>query len=545
MAAVIGQRSEFSLLQRASGLDEATAAAAVEEAVRRAVLHGVGERFDFRHDRLRDAMLAGLLPPRRRLLHAAAAAAIESVYAADLPAHHAELARHYHAAEQWDRSLVASHAAGRQAAGRSAHADAVARFEQALDAAARLTADPSTLARAIDVRFDLRNALIPLGRFDRIAGCLSEAAALAETIGDQRRLGRASCYMTQFFWVSAHYDEAIVAGERALGLGTTLGDVGMQAEARYFLGVTRAARGEYAAAAGMLAALIELVDGAHRFERFGLPFLPSVAGRVFAAWSLAELGRFDEAAARADEIVPIAKALDHPFSMIEVHIATGVVAVRRGMHDEAIDAFAAGMRDCEAANIMLLIPFVSAQLGWACALAGRLDEAFPPLERAVGMAATMRLATHEARWVGMLAEASLLADRVDAAAQQASRAVALARARGETGHEAWALFFLAAVGARQGSRDAAARYADAEALAARLGMRPLVARCRLGLATAHASSGDVDGARRAATSAAGLFAAMGMTTWRERAEALAATSRRAGSPPLPSASPTASDACGS
>ena len=54
MAAVIGREFEFALLQKAAGYDEEQSAAAVEELVRRGVLHGRGARVDFTPDRIRE-----------------------------------------------------------------------------------------------------------------------------------------------------------------------------------------------------------------------------------------------------------------------------------------------------------------------------------------------------------------------------------------------------------------------------------------------------------------------------------------------------------
>src|SRR5207237_6239533 len=74
VAAAIGREFEFGLLQRAAALTEEDAAAGVEELVRRRVLHGLGERFDFTHDRIRDVAYARLLAPRRHLPHRTTAA---------------------------------------------------------------------------------------------------------------------------------------------------------------------------------------------------------------------------------------------------------------------------------------------------------------------------------------------------------------------------------------------------------------------------------------------------------------------------------------
>ena len=54
MAAVIGREFDFPLLQAAAGVWTRCRGRSIEELVRRRVLHGVGERFDFAHDRVRE-----------------------------------------------------------------------------------------------------------------------------------------------------------------------------------------------------------------------------------------------------------------------------------------------------------------------------------------------------------------------------------------------------------------------------------------------------------------------------------------------------------
>jgi predicted ATPase len=105
-AAVIGRDFEFELVQRAAGLDEPAAAHALEELVRRRLVHGVDERFDFTHDRIWEVVSEQLPPLRRRLLHGAVARAIEAVHAAELGPHHAALGVHWSKAQAWDRAVT-------------------------------------------------------------------------------------------------------------------------------------------------------------------------------------------------------------------------------------------------------------------------------------------------------------------------------------------------------------------------------------------------------------------------------------------------------
>jgi predicted ATPase len=122
VAAVIGREFEFGLLQRAAGLGEPEAADGLEELVRRRVLHGVGDRFDFRHERIRDVVVAELPTPSRQLLHARVAAALEGLAGGDLLDHCAALGAHYRQAGIWDKAVVPSARRRREVSSRSAFA---------------------------------------------------------------------------------------------------------------------------------------------------------------------------------------------------------------------------------------------------------------------------------------------------------------------------------------------------------------------------------------------------------------------------------------
>lgn len=194
VAAVIGREFEFALLQRAAGVTEGDAAEGVEELVRRRVLHGVGEGFDFTHDRIRKVAYSGLLPPRRKLLHAQVARALEELYAQSLEPHYAAVGRHYREAEVWEKAVIYLRQAGAQAVARSANRDAVACFEQALKALMQLPESRDRDAQAIDLRLDLRTSLVPLGLLEQVLNHLREDETLAEALDDH--VGWGGCVLT-------------------------------------------------------------------------------------------------------------------------------------------------------------------------------------------------------------------------------------------------------------------------------------------------------------------------------------------------------------
>jgi tetratricopeptide (TPR) repeat protein len=169
-----------------------------------------------------------------------------------------------------------------------------------------------------------------------------------------------------------------------------------------------------------------------------------------------------------------------------------------------------------------MFPWVASALGYAYALAGRLDEALPPLEQAVERAGSVSILGRLAIQVAWLGEAYLLGGRLDDAARSAHRALDLSREHKERGHEAWALRLLAEIAARRGLAGverADAFYHEALDLAHELGMRPLAAQLRLGLGTLYGRAQRIEAARREISTAMEQFRSMEMALWLAAASA--------------------------
>src|SRR4029077_1557757 len=92
--------------------------------------------------------------------------------------------------------------------------EAVVWFEQALTAIEHLPESRELREQAIDLRFELRNALQPLGEFGSIRERLYEAEALAAALPDQTRLGRVAAYLADYFRLTGDPDPAIHRGKR-------------------------------------------------------------------------------------------------------------------------------------------------------------------------------------------------------------------------------------------------------------------------------------------------------------------------------------------
>jgi tetratricopeptide (TPR) repeat protein len=444
------------------------------------------------------------------------------LYPDRLPEHVERLAHHALRGEVWEKALTYLRQAGVKVAARSAHRVAVGYFEQALGILVHLPEGGARSEQAIDLRFDLRNSLFPLGEHGRILKELQEAELLAESLDDQRRLGWVSCYMTLSLRMMGDHRQAIESGRRALTLATALGDFALQLETNCYLGQAFFLLGVYPQAMECLGRAVASLEGPLSHERSGLPALPSVFSRTWLAWCHAERGEFTEGIAHAEEALRIAKATDHPYSLCVACYGAGGLYLRKGDLPAAISVLEGGLDLCRTGELPVLLAVTAMHLGYAYALAGRVAEALPLLERAVEHAGSMRMGAWHSVGLAWLGEAYRLAGRPGEARERAEQALDLFRRYGERGYQAWALRILGEIHASGDPGDvpqAEAAYRQAICLAEELGMRPILALCHLGLGVLYRERGRLPEARSELSVAIALFRAMGMTSWLGRGEA--------------------------
>jgi tetratricopeptide (TPR) repeat protein len=317
------------------------------------------------------------------------------------------------------------------------------------------------------------------------------------------------------------HHRAIDSGRRALASATVLGDFTLQLETDCYLGQAFYLLGSYHQAMEHLGRGVASLEGGVRHERFGLPSLPSVFSRTWLAWCHAEGGEFADVIVRAEEAVRIAEAADHPYSVGVASYGVGGLCLRKGDLPKAISALERGLDLCQAGRLLVLFVVTAVHLGYAYALIGRVADALSLLERAVEQARAMRLDAWHMLDVSWLGEAYRLAGRLEEAQARILQALDVFRERGERGHEAWALRGIAEVHAQRDPRDhrqAEDLYGQALCLAEELGMRPLAARCHLGLGMLFRDLARLPQARSELSTAIHMFRSMEMTFWLTQAE---------------------------
>jgi tetratricopeptide (TPR) repeat protein len=424
------------------------------------------------------------------------------------------------AAESWPKAVAYCRQAGAKAAWRSAHREAVKDFENALRAIRRLPETRGTLEETLDLHFQLRWSLVPLGESVELAESLRDAEALAVKLDDRRRLGEISQTMTHHLRMVGDCEGALAAGQRARAIAGALGDRELEIRANYQIGLVYQQLGHYDRAICVLGTVAEALTGELIHERFGEPSVLSVHARTWLGIALAEVGRFGDGIAKCEEAVEIAESANNAYSLMNAHLGLGTVYAHRGAADRAIPLLERSVSLAQQGNFQ--VSNAASALGASLTLAGRVEEALPVLQRSVEASAVKGRMSNHSLYLVRLGCAQLLARRLHEARDTAVRALETARTCRERGHEARALYLHGEIAAADDSSDPATavkHYVQAMALAGELGMRPVVAQCHGKLGTLERLTGAPDRARAHLNRAATMFREMGMQFWLEQVDA--------------------------
>jgi class 3 adenylate cyclase/tetratricopeptide (TPR) repeat protein len=524
-ASVIGKDVPFGLLQAIGELAEDTLRAGLTRLQAAEFLYEArlfpDLEYTFKHALTHEVTYGSLLQDRRCALHRQIVETIERLDPDRLAEHIEQLAHHAFRGEVWEKAVPYLRQAGAQAFARSANRESAAYFEQALAALQHLPESRERLEQAIDLRFDLRTASVPLGEFEKVFRYLDEAERLARTLDDQRRVGWVSVYMSHYFWITGESTEALAVGESARIIAETLGDFPLQVGATFYVGGACVTAGDYRRAESLLRSVVQSLEGDLSRQRFGLAGFPAVLSRSFLAWSLAQRGEFDEGAAHGEEGLRIAETVGHQYSLILACWGLGCLHGVKGEFSQAIRLLDRGLASARDWSVTLVSPRVMWALGHLYAWSGCVAKGLALLEEALEAVESIGLRSYHSLVLVQLGEVYVLANRLEEALGFARRALALAREHGQRGYEAWGLHLLGAIASHRDAPNVYAAegyYRQAIALATDLGMRPLVAHCHLGLGQLSLLTGKREHAREHLATATTMYREMGMTYWLEKSE---------------------------
>jgi len=247
VASAFTRQFEFPVLQRAGGLARRDAAEAVEELVRSRVFDVVGERFDFTHARVHQAVYEALLEPQRQTVHAAIGEAVESVYADRLDEVCDRLAYHFSKADEPAKALDYTIRLADEVARRYALEDAARLLDDALQRTARLPAG-ERVRRRLDVLYRLAHVLSLLGRSAEVREHLLAHEAAVVELRDPKLSGLFHFWLAYTYGCLGESQTAYDHARRSLEEAARIGDEITMGQACYELAretyvLTRSAEG--------------------------------------------------------------------------------------------------------------------------------------------------------------------------------------------------------------------------------------------------------------------------------------------------------------
>jgi tetratricopeptide (TPR) repeat protein len=472
--------------------------------------------YSFKHALTYEVTYGGLLQDRKNELHAKIVLALEESQRGRLDAEVERLAHHAVRGGLREKAVNYLRQAGHKATARSAFKEAVVHFDQALDTLEALPESRATLEQAFDIRLELRPALNPQGEAQRALERTREAAGIAEKLGDDRRRGLVSGFITNSHTLLGELDEAVASGTRALEIAERLSDLKLRILTTTHLGHAHYWRGDFERVIELARVNIAAVPAESVQDNFGLLMPPSVWDRSMLVMSLAHRGSFIEAVEYNAEAMRLAEST-HNLTTIgmalrgasTLHLVKGSWREARSVIDRFVKT-AAGIHH----------PYAVACHAWALAQLGEGCEALASIHEGE------QLIEHQARsgvvaghnWAYYaLGRACLVLARLDEAQRLGQRCLETAKLF--SAHALDLLGNIAIHRERIGAGTGDVCFHKVLEIGAPRGLRPLVASGHLGLGTLLRMTDKSDEAREHLTTASTLYREMDMPYWLQKAEA--------------------------
>src|SRR5262245_18890555 len=385
-ASVVGRSVPFDLLRSVAELSDATLLRVLSRLRDAELLYetDTSSAADcvFKHALIQEVTCASLPGLLAQALHVETVKSVERLYADRLDEWIEHLAHHARAGELWDRAVHYAARAGRKAMVSSAYVEAVAYFEQALGCLEQLPGDRIILEQGLDLRLELRTALMALGEYGKVRDCLRDTLAVAEGLNDPRRLTVILASIVISYWSVGDAFQSLEIGQRALTIAESLGDIRLLAETRMRCALAHHALGDCGRAIELLEKSVDSMRDDLVHERANSTTSPAVMSRAHLGRWLADHGAFHRAMLVAQEGVRIAETGQQPYGILTAYWGISGVRLFRGELDAAVASDRAALDLCERFGIRLWAPVFSSEMGYAHALSGRTGEGLALIQRA-------------------------------------------------------------------------------------------------------------------------------------------------------------------
>jgi class 3 adenylate cyclase/tetratricopeptide (TPR) repeat protein len=516
-AAVIGHDVPFALLHAICGLPEDELRGLLDHLQTAEFLYSTrlfpDLQYTFRHSLTHAVAYSGVLHERRREIHARVVIAMEKLYADRLGEQAERLADHAERGAIWDQALEYLRRSGFRAYSLYANANAAGFFERALTVLKKLPESPDNLRQAVDLRFGLRNALLPQGETERIGRCLDELDPILACLEDKLRSARYAAFRCNHHFFIGQQRRAIEFGKTGARLARECDDRVLQSELFCRLASSYYALGEYRQAIELAEQSLEFTPEELRQDCYDLPLILSVVSRMWLVFAMVECGHFSDGMSHAKRALEVAERAKHPLSEVLAWLSIGLVLQRKGELEGAVSALERGLDLCDSWSYRLTRPRLASALAVAYARTGHVQQGLQLALAAVSDAEQMHHTADKPRLLIRLGQVSLIARQTETALSLGRQALEMAVEQEAKGEEAWARFLIGRTcwACDPKDLDESEKQLDmARRLATACEARPLVAFCDTTLGGVNAQRCNQSKAEEFETAATAIYRELGM-----------------------------------
>jgi tetratricopeptide (TPR) repeat protein len=516
-AAVIGHDVPFALLHAICGLPEDELRGLLDHLQTAEFLYSTrlfpDLQYTFRHSLTHAVAYSGVLHERRREIHARVVIAMEKLYADRLGEQAERLADHAERGAIWDKALEYLQRSGFRAYSLYADANAAGFFERALTVLKKLPESPDNIRQAVDLRFGLRNALLPQGETERIGRCLDELDPILACLEDKLRSARYAAFRCNHHFFIGQQRRAIEFGKTGARLARECDDRVLQSELFCRLASSYYALGEYRQAIELAEQSLEFTPEELRQDCYDLPLILSVVSRMWLVFAMVECGHFSDGMSHAKRALEVAERAKHPLSEVLAWLSIGLVLQRKGELEGAVSALERGLDLCDSWSYRLTRPRLASALAVAYARTGHVQQGLQLALAAVSDAEQMHHTADKPRLLIRLGQVSLIARQTETALSLGRQALEMAVEQEAKGEEAWARFLIGRTcwACDPKDLDESEKQLDmARRLATACEARPLVAFCDTTLGGVNAQRCNQSKAEEFETAATAIYRELGM-----------------------------------
>lgn len=338
--------------------------------------------YAFKHALTQEVAYDSILLERRKLLHQNIASAIEAQFFDQIDDHLGELARHYRLSGNADEAIKYLRLAGEQLNQRSAHNEAAAHLNSALELLVHLPAGIESTRLEIELRLALSKSVATSKGYaaPELDELNHRTLELSKALGDPELHFRALMFDWAFHQVRRDLNRAAETSRELMVLSGNLHDPRMIVHANYAAGAVSLFRGEVVHA-------IQRFEESRRIYRPGglgeEPHDPGVTSLAFLASALWISGYPAQALRASDEALKLARQLGHSLSLVIALAYRAMLHLCRREPDRALESAEEACRTASDRGFQYWASLAAAYRGIALAASGRVEEGIAETLKAI------------------------------------------------------------------------------------------------------------------------------------------------------------------